>query len=98
VVESIARALMGNPGLLLLDEPSEGLAPQILRGLSDQIAQLKKIGTTMLITEQNVRWAANFADRCYILEKGEISYKGPSVELMDRDDILQRYLGISLKK
>jgi len=92
---SIARALMGNPDLLLLDEPSEGLAPQILRSLGEQILRLKQRGYSMLLAEQNVRWAARLADRCYVLEKGVVCFSGSTQELMEREDILQTYLGIS---
>jgi len=94
---SIARALMGNPELLLLDEPSEGLAPQVLKNLWGQILKLKDTGTSMLLTEQNVRWAAQMADRSYILEKGTVCYSGPTEKLMTEADILKRYLGISSK-
>lgn len=92
---SIARALMGNPDLLLLDEPSEGLAPQVLRNLGEQILRLKQRGYSLLLAEQNVRWAARLADRCYILEKGMVCFSASMSEVMKREDILQTYLGIS---
>ena len=81
---TVARTLMGNPRLLLLDEPSEGLAPVIVRALGDQIAALKREGLTILLSEQNLRFAARLADRVYIIEKGEIRFGGPMTELMAR--------------
>ncbi len=73
---TIARTLMGNPELLLLDEPSEGLAPLVVDHLKDQIARLKQDGLTILLAEQNVDFCLDLADRVYVLEKGHIRYEG----------------------
>ncbi|MEK7387822.1 MAG: ABC transporter ATP-binding protein, partial [candidate division NC10 bacterium] len=71
---TIARTLMGNPELLLLDEPSEGLAPLVVEHLQEQIAQLKREGLTILLAEQNVDFSLELADRVYVLEKGAIRF------------------------
>ena len=91
---TVARTLMGNPRLLLLDEPSEGLAPVIVRALGDQIAALKREGLTILLSEQNLRFAARLADRVYIIEKGEIRFGGPMTELMADEALRRRYLTV----
>ena len=75
----IARTLMGNPDLLLLDEPSEGLAPLVVETLADQLARLKVAGMTILLAEQNVRFVSELGDRVYILEKGMVRYQGSMV-------------------
>ena len=74
---TVARTLMSGPRLLLLDEPSEGLAPVVVRALADNIAALKREGLTILLSEQNLAFAARLADRAYIIEKGEIRFEGP---------------------
>jgi len=91
---TVARTLMGNPRLLLLDEPSEGLAPVIVRALGDQIAALKREGLTILLSEQNLKFAARLADRAYIIEKGEIRFDGPMATLMDDEGIRRKYLTV----
>ena len=73
---AIARTLMGNPSLLLLDEPSEGLAPLVVSAILERLKQLKATGTTVLISEQNLRFATELADRVSIIERGEIRYEG----------------------
>ena len=78
---TIARTLMGNPELLLLDEPSEGLAPLVVDHLGEQIARLKREGPTILLAEQNVRFSLELADRVYVLEKGRIRYEGTAAAL-----------------
>ena len=78
---TIARTLMGNPELLLLDEPSEGLAPLVVDHLGAQIARLKREGLTILLAEQNVNFSLELADRVYVLEKGRIRYQGTAAEL-----------------
>jgi branched-chain amino acid transport system ATP-binding protein len=89
---AIARTLMGNPDLLLLDEPSEGLAPLVVRQLLDQLAALKSAGATVLLSEQNLKFALELADRAYIIEKGEIKYDG-SIDNLRRDaDLRRKYL------
>ena len=88
---TIARTLMGNPELLLLDEPSEGLAPLVVEHLQEQIARLKREGLTILLAEQNVDFSLELADRVYVLEKGAIRFSGPASRLRD-DDALRREL------
>ena len=88
---TIARTLMGNPELLLLDEPSEGLAPLVVEHLQEQIARLKREGLTILLAEQNVDFSLQLADRVYVLEKGAIRFSGPASRLRD-DDALRREL------
>ena len=85
---------MGNPDLLLLDEPSEGLAPLVVDALLKRLMTLKKTGATVLISEQNLRFATELADRVYIIEKGEIRYQGTPAELAARPAIRQQYLMI----
>ena len=89
---TVARTLMGNPRLVLLDEPSEGLAPVVVRTLGDQIAALKREGLTILLSEQNLRFAARLADRAYIIEKGEIKWEGPIARLMADESVRRAYL------
>jgi branched-chain amino acid transport system ATP-binding protein len=88
---TIARTLMGNPELLLLDEPSEGLAPLVVDHLQDQIAKLKREGLTILLAEQNVEFSLALADRVYVLEKGAIRFSGPAARLRD-DEALRHEL------
>ena len=91
---TIARRLLTQPRVLLLDEPSEGLAPVVVRRLGDAIAALKRDGLTIVLSEQNVKFARRLADRAYIIEKGEIKFEGPMAAL-DADDALRRaYLGV----
>jgi branched-chain amino acid transport system ATP-binding protein len=89
---TVARTLMGNPRLLLLDEPSEGLAPVIVRALSAQVATLKREGLTILLSEQNLKFAAKLADRAYIIEKGEIKFEGPMQTLLAEESVRRAYL------
>ncbi len=91
---TVARTLMGNPRVLLLDEPSEGLAPVIVRALGEQIAALKREGLTILLSEQNLKFAARLADRAYIIEKGEIRFDGPMATLMGDEAIRRKYLTV----
>jgi branched-chain amino acid transport system ATP-binding protein len=86
---TIARTLMGNPRLLLLDEPSEGLAPIVVDHLRDQIARLKHEGLTILLAEQNTEFSLSLADRVYVLEKGSLKFSGPATRL--RDDASLRH-------
>ncbi|MBI1847052.1 MAG: ABC transporter ATP-binding protein [Candidatus Rokubacteria bacterium] len=91
---TIARTLMTNPRLLLLDEPSEGLAPVIVRALADTILALKREGLTIVLSEQNVKFARRVADRAYIIEKGQIKFAG-SLAALDADEGLRRaYLSV----
>ena len=89
---TVARTLMGNPRLLLLDEPSEGLAPVIVKALGEQIAALKREGLTILLSEQNLKFAARLADRAYIIEKGEIRFEGPMQALLADETLRRAYL------
>jgi len=91
---TIARTLMGNPELLLLDEPSEGLAPLVVEHLKEQIGRLKRDGLTILLAEQNVGFSLDLADRVYVLEKGHIRFEGTAREFRDNDAIRQQYLAL----
>jgi branched-chain amino acid transport system ATP-binding protein len=88
---TIARTLMGNPQLLLLDEPSEGLAPLVVDHLLEQIARLKREGLTILLAEQNVEFSLALAERVYVLEKGAIRFSGPA-ERLRSDEALRHEL------
>jgi branched-chain amino acid transport system ATP-binding protein len=89
----IARALMGRPKLLLLDEPSLGLSPLLVEQIFAIIRQLNKEGLTILLVEQNARIALNVSDYAYILENGEIAFEGNSADLVRDDRVRQAYLG-----
>ncbi len=91
---AIGRGLMSDPVLLLLDEPSLGLAPIVVRNVFEVIAQIRKQGTTVLLVEQNVKQALSIADRAYVLENGRIALQGSGQELLDRDDVRRAYLGV----
>jgi branched-chain amino acid transport system ATP-binding protein len=91
---TIARTLMGNPELLLLDEPSEGLAPLVVKALLDDIRALKERGVTILLAEQGVDFSLALADRVYILEKGTIRYTGPAAELRANQELRNRLLSL----
>jgi branched-chain amino acid transport system ATP-binding protein len=91
---TVARTLMGNPRIVLLDEPSEGLAPVVVRALGEQIAALKREGLTILLSEQNLRFAARLADRAYVIEKGEIRWEGPIARLMADEAARRAYLSV----
>jgi branched-chain amino acid transport system ATP-binding protein len=91
---TIARTLMGNPELLLLDEPSEGLAPLVVAALLANIRALKEQGVTILLAEQGVDFSLALADRVYLLEKGTIRYTGPSAELRDDPALRDRLLAL----
>jgi branched-chain amino acid transport system ATP-binding protein len=91
---SIARALMLNPSLLVLDEPSEGLAPIIVQQIVAALKGLKATGLSILLVEQNLGTALALGDRHHILDKGEIVYTGTTAELAGNKDVLQRYLAV----
>jgi branched-chain amino acid transport system ATP-binding protein len=78
---TIARTLMGNPHLILLDEPSEGVAPVIVEQMANTIVELKKEGLSVLLSEQNIHFAELVCDRAYVLEKGQLQWHGPMAEL-----------------
>jgi branched-chain amino acid transport system ATP-binding protein len=91
---TIARTLMGNPELLLLDEPTEGLSPLIVKELEKQIRVLKEEGMTILLSEQNSTVTLNLSDRSYILEKGQVKWEGEVTVLKEKKEILKQYLGL----
>ena len=91
---TIARPLMGNPVLLMLDEPSEGLAPLVVDHLREQIARLKREGLTILLAEQNVEFALALAERVYVLEKGSIRFTGPAERLRDDESLRHELLAL----
>jgi branched-chain amino acid transport system ATP-binding protein len=91
---TIARTLMGNPQLLLLDEPSEGLAPLVVRAIEEQTLLLKKEGMTILLSEQNSSFALTISDRGYILEKGQVAWQGGVSVLKGNPEIMKNYLGL----
>jgi branched-chain amino acid transport system ATP-binding protein len=91
---TIARTLMGNPELLLLDEPSEGLAPLVVDHLREQIARLKQEGLTILLAEQNVEFSLALAERVYVLEKGTIRFSGPAARLRDDEALRHELLAL----
>jgi branched-chain amino acid transport system ATP-binding protein len=86
---TIARTLMGAPRLLLLDEPSEGLAPVVVRALAECLIRLRAEGVTVLLSEQNLQLARRLADRAYILEKGQVKFEG-TMAALDADEPLRR--------
>jgi len=90
---AIARALMSGPRLLMMDEPSLGVAPLVVRDIYRTIADLKQHGLTILLVEQNARWALKLADRGYVLETGQIVLEGTSRELYGNRDVQRAYLG-----
>jgi branched-chain amino acid transport system ATP-binding protein len=89
---TIARTLMGNPLIVLLDEPSEGIAPLIVEAIADTIIALKKHGLSILLSEQNVGFAQLVSDRAYMLEKGQICWRGTMTELAENADVQRAYL------
>ena len=95
---ALGRALMGRPRLLMLDEPSLGLAPLIVRDIFRIIAGLRDTGVSILLVEQNARAALQVADYGYVLETGEIVLEGPSVELASNSRIIESYLGLASGK
>jgi branched-chain amino acid transport system ATP-binding protein len=91
---TIARSLMGNPDFLLLDEPSEGLAPLIVKVLGEFIEVIKKEGMTVLLSEQNTKFALKHADRAYIVDNGSIKFEGSIADLEKNEEIKKRYLAV----
>ena len=92
---AIGRALMTNPDLLMLDEPSEGLAPTIIRDIGDIIAKLKETGLSILLVEQNINMALNVADYTYIISKGQNVFEGPAKELAANEQVKELHLGVA---
>jgi len=91
---TIARTLMGNPDLLLLDEPSEGLAPIVVQQLGEQISKLRQEGMTILLCEQNAKFSLDLSDRLYILEKGEVRYQGSVADFRKDEEAYKTYLAL----
>jgi branched-chain amino acid transport system ATP-binding protein len=91
---TIGRTLMGNPELLLLDEPSEGVAPLVVRQIERKIHELKQAGLSIVLAEQNLDFVLALSDRCYVLEKGAVAYSGTAQELGRNQDIQDRYLHV----
>jgi branched-chain amino acid transport system ATP-binding protein len=91
---TIARTLMGNPTLLLLDEPSEGLAPLVVQMLGEQLGLLKQTGLTMILAEQNVHFVSGLGDRVYILENGSVCYQGEMGKFLADDDVRRAHLAV----
>ncbi len=90
---AIARALMGRPKLLLLDEPSIGLAPILIERVAEYIEKINREGVTILLVEQNARMALSIAHRCYVLERGRVKIDGTAQELLSRPEVIGAYLG-----
>jgi branched-chain amino acid transport system ATP-binding protein len=91
---TVARTLMGNPLLLLLDEPSEGVAPVIVEQMAQMIVELKGQGVSILLSEQNMHFAELVSDRAYVLEKGQIRYQATMAELAANDEVRRAYLSM----
>jgi len=91
---TVARSLMGNPKLLLLDEPSEGLAPRVVETLREQIRELKQRGLSIVLAEQNLAFVLYLSDYVHIMEKGEIHYSGTPEDLRENREILDQYLTV----
>jgi branched-chain amino acid transport system ATP-binding protein len=89
---TVARTLMTNPELLLLDEPGEGLAPLVIQAMKEQLGEIKKLGITMLICEHNVGLATALSDRGYVIDKGTIRYQGTIEELQKNEEVRKKYL------
>jgi branched-chain amino acid transport system ATP-binding protein len=90
---AIGRAMMGRPAMLLLDEPSLGIAPRLVADIFEAIARIAEAGTTILLVEQNTRLALKYSMRAYVLRTGEIAMSGPSKELAQNEEIKKAYLG-----
>jgi branched-chain amino acid transport system ATP-binding protein len=90
---AIARALVAQPKLLMLDEPSLGLAPQVVRSIFQVIREINREGTTILLVEQNANMALHVANRAYVIEVGEIRMQGPAAQLAASDEVRKAYLG-----
>ncbi len=91
---AIARALIANPEIILLDEPMEGLAPLIARNVEDVVRRIKSEGNTILLVEQNAQVAMSLSDRGYVLSNGRVVGSGPIAELQRDEEMMQRYLAV----
>lgn len=92
---TIARALMTDPDILLLDEPSEGLAPTIVDDLNNLLKDVLDLGITVLMTEQNTRFAFDLTERAYVVDRGTITWSGSINDLKKRDDVVDKYLSVA---
>lgn len=90
---AIGRAMMARPEVMLLDEPSMGLAPLVVQQIFDVIKDINKMGTTVLLVEQNARKALQIADYAYVMETGKIVMEGPAQEVASNPDVMAAYLG-----
>jgi branched-chain amino acid transport system ATP-binding protein len=91
---TVARTLMGNPFLVLLDEPSEGVAPVIVEQMVQMILELKTQGVSILLSEQNMHFAELVSDRAYVLEKGQLRFEGSMAELAANETVRRDYLSV----
>jgi branched-chain amino acid transport system ATP-binding protein len=91
---TVARTLMGNPYLVMLDEPSEGVAPVIVEQMANMILELKKAGLSVLLSEQNIHFAELVSDRAYVLEHGQVRFAGPMQDLVANRELRSNYLSI----
>ncbi len=91
---TIARTLMGNPELILVDEPTEGLAPLLVNEVRKLILAIAETGTTILLSEQNIKFSLKSSKRVYIIEKGEIQYEGSVENLRENESIMKKYLAV----
>jgi branched-chain amino acid transport system ATP-binding protein len=91
---AVGRALMGNPDLLILDEPSEGLSPLMVKTLIEAIRQIQDEGVTLLVADQNVKFARRVGDRGYIVDEGHIRFSGSLAELWAHEEVIRRYLAV----
>ena len=91
---AIGRALMNNPRVLLMDEPSEGLAPQIVAEVERTIARLKGEGLSIILVEQNIKLTLDIADEIVIMNSGQVAFAGPSAEVRARTDLIEQHLGV----
>ena len=94
---AVGRALMGRPKLLMMDEPSLGLAPIVVQGIFEIIRQIHDAGTTVLLIEQNANMALHVADRAYVIENGKIAMEGTGAELLENETVRAAYLGTTSK-
>ena len=92
---AIGRALVTGPSLILLDEPSQGLAPMVVELVVEMLRELKSEGVSMLLVEQNLQMALDLAERVYILDQGEVVFEGATQELKNNDELTASYLGVS---
>ena len=91
---TVARTLMGNPYLVMLDEPSEGIAPKIVEDMANMILALKREGLSVLLSEQNLHFARLVSDRAYVIEKGQVRYEGKMADLMQNESVKREYLSV----